>query len=103
MQQQQQQQQTNYANVSSPGMSVDPTIHDQYSYVDVNGVIQGPFQFFQIQEWIQQGHFTPSVHLRQGNVGNQSINAEKSVVTATGPNDCQLADRRREAKYIDSV
>ena len=67
--QQQQQQQTNYANVSSPGMSVDPTIHDQYSYVDVNGVIQGPFQFFQIQEWIQQGHFKPSVHLRQGNVG----------------------------------
>ena len=42
---------------------------DQYSYVDVNGVIQGPFSMFQIQDWIQQGHFKPSIHLRQGSVG----------------------------------
>ena len=29
----------------------------------------GPFSMFQIQDWIQQGHFQPSIHLRQGSVG----------------------------------
>ena len=66
--QQQQQQQSNYTNISSPGMQVVDQ-HDQYSYVDLNGVIQGPYELFQIQEWIQEGHFKPSVNIRQGNIG----------------------------------
>ena len=56
--------------LASPGpMDHSPVMLDQYSYVDVNGVIQGPFSMFQIQEWIQHGHFKPSIHLRQGSVG----------------------------------
>eukprot|EP00944_MAST-04C_sp_MAST-4C-sp1_P001080 g1080.t1 len=56
--------------VPSPGpLDHSPVMLDQYSYVDVNGVIQGPFSMFQIQDWIQQGHFRPSIHLRQGSVG----------------------------------
>ena len=52
------------------GLAVHPTPTvfgpDEYSYVDVSGVIQGPFSFNQLQVWISQNLFPPTLYTRRG-------------------------------------
>jgi hypothetical protein len=75
---------------------------DEYSYIDVAGIVQGPFGYSQLQQWIAQGHFTPAIYARRGNEMFEQL-GEQGLMPYTGDENEKVVSWRDNANwyYVD--